>query len=83
MISAAWYTWVLSGVGVAVPLAIVSWIWHWRSARSTANRSLSQISGDSSRNIQIGPGTKEQISGDSSVNIQLESGKAQIDEQSS
>lgn len=49
-----WYVWVFSGVGVAVPLALLSWlIGRRRVSRLTKIRQV-QEGGDSSTNVQIG-----------------------------
>lgn len=48
--SQMWYEWIFSGVGAAVPLAILSW---WLTKRYSTSRQKQQ-SGSHSHNVQIG-----------------------------
>jgi hypothetical protein len=49
----SWVTWVFSGVGIAVPIALVSW---WLTVRESGGAKVKQRikAGGNSANIQIG-----------------------------
>ena len=56
--TAAWVTWVFSGLGVAVPLALLGWLASWlaRKRQSAGKPGVRQWirSGDGSVNVQVG-----------------------------
>jgi hypothetical protein len=49
----SWVTWVFSGVGIAAPIALVSW---WLTVRASGGTRVKQRikAGNNSANIQIG-----------------------------
>jgi hypothetical protein len=49
----SWVTWVFSGVGIAAPIALVSW---WLTVRTSGGARVKQHikAGSNSANIQIG-----------------------------
>jgi hypothetical protein len=60
----SWATWVFSGIGIAIPIALISWFLSSKSSdQKTSTRQLIK-SGNHSTNVQIvGNGKLDGISG--------------------